>query len=599
MVLSIAPTEYWAGNDGPWSTFYVHIGTPAQPMIQVLPASSQSVTAVVIANIGCDEQCPANWPDLRGGTFDPDPSEDLSYRPITPTNAEAYFQMDYDSEQYLPNYHWQDNETANCAVGLDTLALDWSGKSAPKAPGLQSQLVSSYAAPNPWLGMLGLNGRPAHLQANNASSSIPSVLQGLQTNKSISGLYWAYTAGAHYATPTTYGSLTLGGYDAARAVMSSGITVPFGPDSEFDLSLWITNIIISGSSETVVQGMPVYTFIDSVVPEIWLPPAVCADFESAFGLVWNETLEIYLVNDTQHEKMLHDNANVTIFLAANTSTSDMTKITLPYGAFDLAAQYPLAGIQDNTTSLNYFPLKRANDSGQTYLGRTFLQQAYVTADYDRQIFTVSPAVVPAEQGAMTLKTVHPPGHHAGLSTGTIAGIAVGAVAAVALFVGLMFWLWRRRKAQRQRQQQQQQLDTETVRTASIGDTTIVGDTEMAELQHREYYKQPPLSEHYGKPELDAYETAQALVGQQTERHELDAGSVRPGPGHRSGLSWGSSGSGVSGGVSAMSDDRMRNMFSEPSPPPMYPSGSPSPPLTGRRHSRQHSAGSPRGLFEMN
>lgn len=234
----------------------------------------------------------------------------------------------------------------------------------------------------------------------------------------------------------------------------------------------------------------------------------------------------------------------------------------------------------------------------------------MTADYDKGIFTVAQAQVPAAQ-TTTLVTVHPPGHHTGLKTGAIAGIAVGAVAAVALIAGLLFWMWwRRRKTLRQKRGTDMSL-----RTASIGDVTMVDETELPERDHIGYYK-PPMSppaedENYFKPELDAMGTATGFVGQQTERHELDAGSVRPG--HRSGLSWGSAGSGVS---PVVGENRIRSSFGEPSPP-MHPSGSPSPPLSGRRHSRHHSygmysatsgsppphgrhhsAGSPRGLFEM-
>lgn len=200
---------------------------------------------------------------------------------------------------------------------------------------------------------------------------------------------------------------------------------------------------------------------------------------------------------------------------------------------------------------------------------------------------MAPALFPTVQSTTDIVTVYPPGYHSGLKAGAIAGIAVGAVAAVALLAGLLFWLWRRRR------QQHQKNETETLRTASIGDTTVVGDTEMADRGLGEYFKPPPADEDYFKPELDAYETATPGSGRQTERHELDAGSVRPG--HRTGLSWGSAGSGVSpvGG-----DDRIRSMMGEPSPP-IYSSASPSPPLTGRRHERHFSAGSPRGLFEMN
>lgn len=371
MALSISPSENWEGNDGPWSTFNVRVGTPLQQM-QVLPASSQSAVFVVLGQ-GCPyPQDPANCPTLRGEIFNPEgSSQDLSWSPQYAPNGDPYFVLPFESERFLPNY-----TGANGEVGLDTLELDWNGKNVPSAP-LQSQVIAGYAAPNPWLGMLGLSGRPSHIF--NTTSSQNSPLQGLQTNKNIPSLYWAYTAGAQYATPPTFGSLTLGGYDTARVNMSSALSVTFGSDSTRDLFLAINSITIGGQSTINVPGVPIYTFIDSVVPDIWLPLEACQAFESALGLVWNETVSMYLVNDTQYATLVLQKPSVTFFLAATTGSPSGTSITLPYDAFDLTAQFPLAGIQDNTTSLRYFPLQRAANSSQYTLGRTFLQQAYVMA----------------------------------------------------------------------------------------------------------------------------------------------------------------------------------------------------------------------------
>lgn len=364
--LSIAPSEYWEGNDGPWSTFNVNIGTPIQQM-RVLPATSQSSTWVVLEQ-GCTTDYPANCPTLRGNIFTIG-SSDVSWTYAEPSNQDAFFMLPFASESTLPNY------TANGEVGFDALTLDWSGKEAPKAP-LQDQTIAGYAAPNPWLGILGLSGRPSHLFS--ASSSQNSTLQTLQTNKNVPGLYWAYTAGKPYANPPVYGSLTFGGYDAARVNMSSALQVPFGSDSTRDLLLAVTNILISGQS-TPVPGLGIMTLIDSVVPEIWLPLKACEAFESALGLVWDDSVQMYLVNDSLHATLQSQKPTVTFFLAENSSSTSNTpvSVTLPYAAFDLVAQAPLAGIQDNSTSLRYFPLKRAANSTQYYLGRTFLQEAYV------------------------------------------------------------------------------------------------------------------------------------------------------------------------------------------------------------------------------
>ena len=68
---------------------------------------------------------------------------------------------------------------------------------------------------------------------------------------------------------------------------------------------------------------------------------------------------------------------------------------MPYAAFDLNASWP---IYDNATS--YFPIRRSPSDDHNalhILGRTFLQEAYIIADFDRQNFTIADAVSDAEQ----------------------------------------------------------------------------------------------------------------------------------------------------------------------------------------------------------
>jgi hypothetical protein len=80
------------------------------------------------------------------------------------------------------------------------------------------------------------------------------------------------------------------------------------------------------------------------------------------------------VNETHHNSLLDSNAEVSFRLSDVKSGGDTVTVILPYAAFDLTAKYPLV---DNTS--HYFPLKRAGSSAQYTLGRTFLQEAYVTS----------------------------------------------------------------------------------------------------------------------------------------------------------------------------------------------------------------------------
>jgi len=106
-------------------------------------------------------------------------------------------------------------------------------------------------------------------------------------------------------------------------------------------------------------------------------------FETAFGLVWDDTLELYLVNDTTHTRLLRENPEVHFTIGLD---DQATNYTLPYSAFDLKLTYPFVD-----TPTYYFPLKRAPEPAQHMLGRAFLQETYITVNYETQSFNLSQA----------------------------------------------------------------------------------------------------------------------------------------------------------------------------------------------------------------
>lgn len=177
----------------------------------------------------------------------------------------------------------------------------------------------------------------------------------------------------------------------------------------------------------------------------WLPKSVCQSFETAFGLVWNDTAELYLLNETTHSNLLAQNPTFSFTLGASPAGGNTTAITLPYAAFDLSYT-----TTDGTS--RYFPLKRADNETQYTLGRVFLQESYVVADYDRKNFTVAQAAFPSD-AEQDIRSILPPASivssemrkEKGLSAGAIAGIAVGAAALLLLFILALFLFFRRQR----------------------------------------------------------------------------------------------------------------------------------------------------------
>lgn len=138
-----------------------------------------------------------------------------------------------------------------------------------------------------------------------------------------------------------------------------------------DLVVTLQSISYSGSMSAMLLSNPINIFIDSTDPNIWLPGDACDAFEKAFDLELDDETGLYLVNETHHNNLLASDAHVSFRLSDGVS-GDTVNIVLPYVAFGLTAEVPLVA-----NSSYYFPLKRASNSTQYTLGRTFLQEAFV------------------------------------------------------------------------------------------------------------------------------------------------------------------------------------------------------------------------------
>jgi hypothetical protein len=150
----------------------------------------------------------------------------------------------------------------------------------------------------------------------------------------------------------------------------NSVSFTMAGDITRDLVVYLQSISYSGSSSATLLSEPIAIFIDSTDSNIWLPENVCDAFERAFGLTLDSETGLYLVSETHNTELLNSNAQVTFRLADVASGGDAVTIVLPYNAFALTAEYPLVN-----NSSYYFPLKRAANSTQYTLGRTFLQEA--------------------------------------------------------------------------------------------------------------------------------------------------------------------------------------------------------------------------------
>jgi hypothetical protein len=251
--------------------------------------------------------------------------------------------------------------------------------------------------------------------------------------------------------------------------------------------------VFRADSALLQQDIP----IDSSIPQIWLPLDACKAFKDFFHLTWSETLQFCLVNHTAHQDLRRHNSSVTFGILGDDNT--ITNFTLPYSAFDLNVSYP---ISNNTMS--YFPLKRASSPEQYMLGRTFLQETYISVDYDRWVFNISqvysrgnPRVFAITSPSNATSDVAP--HHFRISSGVYAGIGVGAGLTI-LALALAVLLWHNKGGKAKQIDKQEKFD-------------------KAEMHGQDIPRAEAMAKDRG--ELDAIENSQEVFGTQLLPWELE------------------------------------------------------------------------------
>lgn len=301
-------------------------------------------------------------------------------------------------------------------------------------------------------------------------------------------------------------SLTLGGYDSSR-FQPNNLTFTFASDNSRDTVVAIQAITTNknNSAATLVQLLPdpVYALLDSTVAEIWLPLASCQAFEQEFGLLYDNTTDLYLVNSTLHDSLLARNATVSFRIGEIFSGGDTVTIDFPYAAFDLTARPPYSKLQQQSA---FFPLRRAANDSQITLGRTFMQEAYIAVDYERAQFNLSkvawhPSSAPklvaitskSSAGGAQASSGHGSSSDNGskLGAGVIAGITVaGFVAILCLVVGMCI---RHRRKKRSR--------VMLSRSATVGSqaSTTAVTTVTAVTESHPYYSKAELDADNGQP----------------------------------------------------------------------------------------------------
>jgi hypothetical protein len=302
-----------------------------------------------------------------------------------------------------------------------------------------------------------------------------------------------------------------------------------------DLVVTISSITAESStnpSKTDILSEPISVFIDAGTPHIWLPQSACSAFESSFGLTYDETTDLYLINSILHSNLLSKNLSIVFELQSN-SPQKIT-LSLPYSAFDLelTPTYPTI-----TNKTRYLPLRRAANDSQYTLGRTFLQEAYMIVDYERQNFSIHQSKWDILNGAQqniiaidptTNITVSNTGKSEQVNLrGLIIGASVGGVLGLLLICSLIlfFLLRKRRRAKRTHELDSGNRDTTThIEIDSDTKHEMATDSKRPELDAG---MRAEFEGDYFQAELEAGKLAAELDSQKVRLAELDAAAKYP------------------------------------------------------------------------
>lgn len=421
------------GVDGPWSSFAIQVGTP--PQRSRLFASTRAATFWIPVPEGCTQNDPSDCDDSRGFVF--------SFNDSTTFDYKGLYELELYEEKKL-------GLSGNGVYGFDTITLGWPGYNGPT---VDDQLIAGIATKDFYIGALPLTPWPTNF--TDLNNPIPSFMTTLKENGSIPSISWGYTAGSFYNAPQVFGSLTLGGYDAARIDTSKqNLSFPMGSDVSREHLVAVQGISIQskdGQQELATPSDGIFANLNTNVAGMWLPQSVCNQFAEAFGLTYNKTAGLYLINDTQHDALTASNPAITFQLSTSLQSSDSVEITIPYSSLALQAKSPFLK-KATGGEARYLPIHVAANSTAFTIGRVLFQHMYVITDYERSNFTIAPALLPGDTNPVTqLVAIRPTTFEtkkpsSGLSGGAIAGIVIGVLAAL-IAIGLAFWFIRRKRQQ--------------------------------------------------------------------------------------------------------------------------------------------------------
>ncbi|KAF3387456.1 hypothetical protein F1880_001450 [Penicillium rolfsii] len=368
------------GPDGPWQAVSVGIGTPSQT-VALYPGGSWSST-ILLSTICSNQSETTPCYASEAGLYDRNASTSAGEDAVNSAAYEAFddlatpgmagrriFYDDfdigggliipnvsitgiYDGYQTYPNGRNYPLEVGVLSFGAPRLTHIW---------GYTMMMIASY--------LYTSNGTPSYswgLHIGSAALGIPgsAVLGGYDRNR-IAGEVSAqpYTS---FDSANPGGDLIIGLFDIGVGVAAGGSPWSFNQKSGL--------LFQSNSSLTA----PVTMKLAPTKPYMYLPPSTCDAITSLLPVKFDSDLGLYLwtTDSEQYRSIIQSPAYLSFTFEKDNTNSKNITIKVPFALLNLTLQAPL--VDQDTPYFPCFPT-----DGPYYLGRAFLQAAFVGENYGK------------------------------------------------------------------------------------------------------------------------------------------------------------------------------------------------------------------------
>ncbi|KAK6544091.1 hypothetical protein TWF694_000802 [Orbilia ellipsospora] len=422
--------QTWYGPNGPWSAIEVSIGTPPQKVYltvatlsdMILPITPDACNGIKACIDGrgyaYNDSASSTWQPLSDR--DIDLGDDMSAGVIV--NGEAYGQQ----IRGLP--------------GMETVSVG----GIPDVKGIYVGAVSTTTINN---GLFGLR----------------NITLQMYLQRVIPSPFWAYNTG--YGNGYRLPQLVFGGYDQSKYIPGTmqNYSMKLLPSGMSTMGVTIDQMFLNITgpqnrqtfkTNSSLVNDPIDVIIDSSTPFCWFPKNITDQIAQSVGAVWNATIGgsgAYIYNVTSPAYKNLQNATLAFHFSGPMNENKWLFNSMSLSQI-LYLAAPTAGVS-GSSMVPYLPFMPIDKPNSYVLGRSFLQQMYLMANYHNMTFSLSQLDLDSTTLTQYVKvgaptppafTTNEPDKSNKLSGGAIAGIVIGVIAAVAIILGTVLWKLRRK-----------------------------------------------------------------------------------------------------------------------------------------------------------